>query len=118
MMLGSNAFMDKKPLLRRVLTVETLSSGVLGAAAPYLVAGFVRIAPTRVPLWLVLASIVGCAVLAHGGRVLYGRHRRNQQRLDRLERTMAEIAPGRLPRATARKAHSHARSTVRPDADP
>jgi hypothetical protein len=86
--------MQKKPLFRRLLTVETLSSGVLGALATYLVAALVKVAPTRVPLWLVLAGIASCVILVRIMQVALDRHHRAQQRLDRIEQTMAKIASG------------------------
>lgn len=98
--------MEKKPLFRRLLTIETLSSAVVGACAPYLLAFLIEIAPTRVPLWSVVVSILGCAATAHGLRALVERHHRAQQRLERIERTMAAIAPSRLSQATTVRAET------------
>lgn len=102
--------MGKTSVLRRLLSVEVVGGAVFGAALPYGVAFAIEVAPKRVPLGLVVSSIVGCAIV--GWAALYAirrywrrtgarkeaderqeRERREQaERLADLERAVAAIA--------------------------
>src|ERR1700760_102675 len=101
--------MRQRSLLRRLLSVEVLGGAMLGAGLPYLAALVVDMAPTRVPLGVVMGSLVGGAVMGGGLFRLIARRRRRDretreivereqqerretaERLERLERAVGEI---------------------------
>lgn len=96
-----------RSLLHRLFSVEVIAGAFVGAAAPYTIALVVEVAPTRVPLGLVVISIGGGALLgwllvtAMNGRKrrLRARARRDLERremrarLRRIEQAIASEPP-------------------------
>src|SRR5688572_26259893 len=106
-MLALAPTMREKALIRRLLTPETLLSALLGALTPYLLGFLVKVAPTKVPLWMVLAGLCVGVACAASRRVWLAWRAGVQQekddaareraelrsRVDRLERVVVRTAP-------------------------
>lgn len=117
--------MRRRTLIHRLFNPEVLGAAAAGAVAPYVIAYAIQIAPTRVPLWLVVLSVGGASSIAWlVRRVIVGRQdareekerrelerREYQTRLERLERTVAEIAPLRK-RPTSRRLKADGRRAL------
>jgi threonine/homoserine/homoserine lactone efflux protein len=102
--------MENRSLLQRLFSIEVLAGALAGALLPYAVALAIKVAPTRVPLGVVVVSVGGGALLgwfllrAVGAR--RQKHQAEQERkereaqevkdqLERIERAIVEIQPAR-----------------------
>lgn len=104
----------KRSFLSRLFSLEVLGGALAGAGLPYLVAFVIQIAPTRVPLGLVVLSVGGGALLgsilllavnAHRRKMQAAEEQRDRERqeitaeitaeLERLEQAIASAPPAR-----------------------
>lgn len=79
--------MSAQNLFRRLCSVEVVGGAVLGAMAPYLVSLATQVAPLRVPIGLVAATMALGALL---GWLVFAVKRRRQRRRVARERRERE----------------------------
>jgi uncharacterized protein YlxW (UPF0749 family) len=80
--------MSQRSPFHRLFSLEVLAGALAGAAAPYLVALFIEVAPNQVPIWLVALCLAAGSVLTWLARVV--RSNRKQSRATR-EREHLEL---------------------------
>ena len=83
--------MEKRPFFRRLFGVEALGAAMVGAVLPYVVALAIEVAPTRVPMWLVVLSIAGCSSGWGLVQLTLSRRQRTREEHERHERERREL---------------------------
>jgi threonine/homoserine/homoserine lactone efflux protein len=83
--------MEQRPFFRRLFSVEVLGAATVGALLPYMVALAIEVAPTRVPMWLVVLSVAGCSLGWVLVQMASSRRQRVREELERRERERQEL---------------------------
>lgn len=83
--------MSQRPLFQRVFSIEVMAGALVGAAAPYLVALAIEVAPARVPIWLVFLSVGAGTLLTWLARMVSNDRTKLRAAQERKDREHLEL---------------------------
>lgn len=83
--------MSQRLVLERLFKIEVIAGALAGAAAPYLVALVIEVAPARVPIWLVALSIGAGTLLTWLARMVWNHRKKLRATRERKDREHLEL---------------------------